>query len=66
MFAVVHCYALACLQLVQRFTRELAVGWKLAYRKVHIAIAGLVGQTFVLQGTNHRNHLRHVVHGAWL
>ena len=66
MLAIGHGYALACVQLVQRLARELAVAGELAHCVVHIAIARLIGQALVLQRANHAQHLRHVLSGAWL
>ena len=66
MLTILHSHTLTGIELVQRLARELAVAGKLAYSKVHIAIACLVSQAFVLQRTNHLEHLRHVFGGTRL
>ena len=66
MFTVIYGYTFPSLQLVQRFAGELTVARKFTHREVHVAIACLVGQAFALQGVDHGQHLRHIVHGARL
>ena len=64
--AALHGDALAGVEFIERFARQLAVAGEFAHRKVDVAIAGLISQAFALQRANHRQHLRHVVGGARL
>ena len=57
-------HALACIELVQRLARELAVAGEFAHRVIHVAVAGAVGQAFLFQRADHAQHLRHIVGGA--
>ena len=64
--AIGHSHALPRIQFIQRFARQLAVAGELAHGIVHIAIARLVGQAFLLQSANHAQHLGHVFGGTRL
>ena len=64
--AVLHRNAFTGAQLIQRFTRELAVARKLAHRVVHVAMGRAIGQALAFELADQRQHLRHVFGGARL
>ena len=66
MLAFGHRHALARTQFIERLARQLAVARKLAHRKVHVAVVGLVGQRLGLQPPDELEHLRHVFGGLGL
>jgi hypothetical protein len=59
-------HALACAQVLQRFSGQFAVAIKFAYRKIHIAVRCPIGQPVSFQLCDHIEHFRHELRGARL
>ena len=62
--AVEHRDTFARMQFVDRLAGQLAIAGKLAHRVVHVAVGRAIGQSFLLQRPDHRQHLGDVVGGA--
>src|SRR5271163_3678925 len=61
----VNLNALACAQIVQRLTGQLAVAGKIAYRIVNIAAGRNVSELFLFEQSDNVLHLRNVLRRPW-
>ena len=66
LLAVIDRYAFTRTQVVQRFARQLAITRKLAHRKIHITVAGPIGQALAFELADQAEHLPDIVGRARL